>query len=194
MHKRKGQTLVELLVAMFVIAVGLFAAVGVVYSNLALVDRDTDEVIAVNLAREGAELAKETRDSNWLAGNTFDTGLAQGTDYTATPVWDGSGTTPVFDFSIGDISGTDSIVVQVTSTSPGFYANLYAPTITGMSTSFRRLLTFHPICSDQSVLNDGVACSGGLTKIGIRVESHVQWVRKGVTKDFTIYEDLYDWR
>ncbi|MFZ2803731.1 MAG: prepilin-type N-terminal cleavage/methylation domain-containing protein [Patescibacteria group bacterium] len=197
MTKRNGQTLIELLVAMFVISIGLFGAVGIVYSNLALVNRDTDEVTVVNLAREGVELAKEARDSNWIAGNSFDQGFESGSDYSATPVWNGILATPSFDFTANTVTDTQAAVIQLvpTSTAPGFYANLnMGAGITGNSTLFHRLLTFHPICSDESVLNSGAICAGALTKIGIRVESHIEWTRQGITKDFTIYSDLYDWR
>lgn len=188
----------ELLIAMFVIAVGLFGAVTLVYSNLALVDRDTDEVVAVNLAREGVELAKEARDSNWLAGNAFDQGLHNGTDYTSTPVWDGSAAAPSFDTTTNAITDASASVVQrgTTSTAPGFFANANTLAgITGTVTGFRRLLTFHPLCDDQSVLDDGTDCAAtGHVKIGIRVESHVEWTRKTTVKDLTVYSDLYDWR
>ena len=188
----------ELLLAMFVISVGLFSAVTLVYSNLALVDRDTDEVVVVNMAREGVELAKEARDSNWLAGDVFDAGLLNGTDYTASPVWDGVVATPSFDFTPTTVTDADAAVVQLVapSSAVGFFANANATqNVTGSSTGFRRLLTFHPICNDQSILNDGTSCAAmGNTKVGIRVESHIQWTRKGNVKDFTMYSDLYDWR
>jgi len=197
MTKLRGQTLVELLVAMFVISIGLFAAVGLVYSNLALVDRDTDEVVAVNLAREGAELAKEARDSNWLAGNAFDLGLSSGTDVTATPVWDGYASTNSFDFTTNSMSDPQAAVVQLTplGASPGLFANVNTTAgIVGSATLFRRLLEFDSICSNYSVVSSTTCAASGLTKIGIRAQSQVQWVRKGITKNFTIYSDLYDWR
>lgn len=186
----------ELLLAMSVIAVGLFAAVTLVYSNLALVDRDTDEVIAVNLAREGVELAKMTRDSNWLAGNAFDAGMLSGSDYTATPVWDGVVTSPSFEFTPGALGDANTRIVESSNASArSFLANYNAaPVVTGTSTGFLRLLTFHPICDDLTVLNSGSTCEPGKLKIGIRVESAIRWTRKGKVQNFTIYEDLYDWR
>ncbi|MCI0479767.1 hypothetical protein L0Y59_04435, partial [Candidatus Uhrbacteria bacterium] len=84
---RKGQTLIEFLIATAVITTGLFAASTLVFSNLALMDRDSDEIVVINLAREGVEQAKQKRDANWLAGVPFDTGLKSGDDYTATPLW-----------------------------------------------------------------------------------------------------------
>lgn len=195
MHRKNGQTMIELLIAFFVISVGLFAAVTLVFSNMNLVERDTDEVVAVNLAREGIELAKEVRDSNWLAGNAFDVGLANGVDYTATPIWEGTllapATGPSFSFVANTLGDADARVITTTA---GLFANANAAaSIDGTATKYFRLLTFHPICSDDTTRDSGADC-GGMTKIGVRVEAHVQWTRKTGLGDLTLYEDLYDWR
>ena len=187
--------MIELLVAFFVISVGLFSAVTLVISNLNLIERDTDEVVAVNLAREGIELAKEVRDSNWLAGNPFDSGLYSGVSYTATPIWEGTilapSTAPSFSFVATDFTDPHT---QVVTTPNGLLANAASEaTIAGTPTAFRRLLTFHPLCSDFTVQDNGSDCTGHGTKIAIRVESHIQWMRK-TPRSLTLYEDLYDWR
>lgn len=191
-----GQTLVEMLIAAAVISSGLFAAATIVFSNLALSDRIADEVVAVNLAREGVEEAKELRDSNWLAGLPFDDGLHSGRDYSAVPLWDGAAASAniQFDFTAGSLADANAVVHQSSNlATPGFFtqSDPSAP-----ATVWKRLLIFHPICNAGGTLtykNDGELC-GSDPKIGIRVESHIQWVRKGTTFDRTIYEDLFDWR
>ena len=199
MKIRSGQTILELLIAFMVIAVGLFAAATLVFSNLNLVQRDADEVVAVNLAREGIELAKQMRDSNWLDGSPFDLGFSDAPlnplDYTATPVWEGTWipamTVPSFLFSANDFTHGNATIVK---TAHGMYANSGGG-ITGTATPFQRLLTFHPICKTEpiSFVDSGTACPAGVAKIGIRVESHVRWARKGAST-LTMYDDLYDWR
>lgn len=200
MRLRRGQSIMELLIALAVIAIGLFAAVTLVYSNLNLVERDADEVVAVNLAREGVELAKQKRDSNWLAGSAFDAGMVSSVDpmdYTATPVWEGAYfaspiTDPSFDFTANTLTDATPKLNIVRT-----YNNLLANNSSGSAepaTPFKRLLTFHPICSDYTVLDSGSACSGAISKIGIRVESRVRWTRKALLKEFVLYDDLYDWR
>ncbi|MEK7116520.1 MAG: hypothetical protein AAB879_03940, partial [Patescibacteria group bacterium] len=184
---RTGQTLLELLVAFTVIAVGLFAAVTLVFSNLNAVQRDSDEVIAVNLAREGVELAKRQRDSNWLAGKAYDDGMTSTADFTATPRWAGvfiSGT-PSFDFSANDFMHSNTDIVKTPSK---VFANV-ALGITGVSTPFQRLLTFSPICFDDaippgtySILSPPSACLGSMRKVGVRATSHVRWTRKTITR------------
>lgn len=197
MKIRNGQTLIEMLIAFAVIGVGLFAAVTLVYSNYNLVQQDAEEVVAVNAAREGVELSKQMRDSNWLAGTAFDAGLANGTDYTATPIWEGvflaPGSAPSFSFTANDLSEHH---VDIVKTRNGILANAATEAnIDGDPTPYKRLLTFHPICGDYTVLSSGADCPGsGQTKIGVRVESHVRWTTRGKQNDTTIYEDLYDWR
>jgi len=183
--RRDGQTLIELLFALTVIVTGLFAATTLVFSNLQLSDRDADEVVAVNLAREGIELAKQIRDSNWLAGDPFNQGLGSAGDETATPRWNGGATEqqPVFDFTANAMTDPQTFIRRS--------ANLATPTFftqsdpAGVDTPWHRLLTFHPICE--------ISCASSPV-IGIRVESRVEWQRKGQTFRRVMYEDLYDWR
>ncbi|MFA5935690.1 MAG: hypothetical protein WC787_02465 [Patescibacteria group bacterium] len=195
-HRLPGQTLIELLIASAVIVTGLFAASSLVFSNLQLSDRDADEVVAVNLAREGVELAKQVRDSNWLGGLSFDQGLRTGTDYSATPRWNGSAAVQsvVFDFTANDINATQAIVRRSTDlATPDFYTQSDP---TAPVTPWRRLVIFHPICDTAgglTYLNDGLDCGADPT-VGIRVESRIEWLRKGRTSVRTIYEDLFDWR
>ncbi len=199
MRLRRGQTIIEMLIALTVIGVGLFAAASLVFSNLNTVERDSDEVVVVNLAREGLELAKQVRDSNWLAGTDFDAGMVDKAvgNYTATLVWDGILPTPAFDFSAKDFKDANTSVVRLTKPEAAdFLANQNsAASIVGNATAFKRLIVFHPICDDGvgiiSVLDSG-ACS--VKKVGIRVESRMQWLRKDATKSFMLYEDLYDWK
>jgi Tfp pilus assembly protein PilV len=196
MRKQSGQSIMELLIAFAVISVGLVAAVTLIYSNLSLVDRDSDEVVAVNLAREGAEIAKALRDANWLSGSAFNAGFSNGSDYVGVLVWNGVISPPVFDFSgADDFTNPNAMIVRSSNPSaPDFLASANAsPSFTGTSTGFMRLITLHPICSDQSILNNGATCAPLVTS-GIRVESRIRWIRKGTQKETVIYEDLYDWR
>lgn len=187
----------ELLIATAVISTGLFAAASIVFSNLQLSDRDADEIVAVNLAREGIEEAKQLRDSNWLAGNPFDAGFVGGaSDYTATPIWDGKATSPgvSFDFAAASFADSSTQVRQSANpATPGFYTqNDPGATLT----LWNRLLTFHPICDTGGGLtykNDGQTC-GPDPKVGIRVEANIQWRRKGQAFNRVMYEDLFDWR
>ena len=197
MRMRNGQTMIEMIFAIGIIGIGLLAATTLVFSNLALEDRDKDEVSAINLAREGLELGKNLRDSNWLAGNSFDTGMVgTGSDYTATPEWNGISNSNAFDFTANDFTDPRTKVMSSASAGAVYFLANWEPGFSGTSSTFSRLVTFHPICSDfTTVLNSGAACTdSGKIKVGVRVESHVRWMEQSVQKDTVMYDDLYDWR
>ena len=183
--------MIEMIFAIAVIGIGLLAACTLVFSNLALSLRDKDEVVAINLAREGLELSKNLRDSNWLAGNAFDAGLIG----SGTPKWNGVDSGFSFNFPVNDFSDSRTkIMFSDNAAAPKFMAN-YDSGVTGATSTFSRLIVFHPICNTLLVLDPPATCAGsGLSKIGVRVESHIQWSLQGRLKDTVMYDDLYDWR
>ena len=189
-----GQTLVELLVAMVVIMIGLTAAAGMVFSNLRTQEISSDRVIASNLAREGIELVKSIRDSNWLAGDPFNTGLYNGTDYTGVPIWSGAQFQSI-DFTATDIDD-DTWTVLKTSSAASTTGSLYyqGDGTTGTDTAFKRLLTLQPICSDGSIQIEGATCPVNTTVVGVRTISIVQWERAGITREVSLIDEIYDWR
>jgi Tfp pilus assembly protein PilV len=191
--QQRGQSLIELLIAMFVIIVGLSASGTIIFSNLRLQERSADRVVGTNLAREGVELAKAVRDSNWVAGGStaFDVGLYSGTDYTAVPRMDG-GTYIDFDFTPNAIADATATLKRSTNaSSPGLFVQ--GTGSTGSNAGFSRLVTLAPICSDHTTRASGLTC-GGLTKIGIQITSTVQWTKRGTTFTSTIVDNIYDWR
>lgn len=68
MQKQKGQTLIETLVAAFILAMGITAALGLASYSLNATTQIKQQVIAMGLAREGVEVIKNMRDTNWLKG------------------------------------------------------------------------------------------------------------------------------
>lgn len=66
LHDHRGETLVEVLIALVVLIMGAFA--GVKLLGLAVINTQVAEerVIATNLAREGLEAVRSIRDTNWL--------------------------------------------------------------------------------------------------------------------------------
>ncbi len=61
-----GQTLIETVVAIFILVMGVTAAVGLAIYVLNASTNITKQIIATGLAREGIEAVKNMRDSNWL--------------------------------------------------------------------------------------------------------------------------------
>jgi type II secretory pathway pseudopilin PulG len=63
---KKAETLVEILIALFVISITTGAASVMIVSSLRSNAEQKDEIIAINLAREGLEAVQNIRDTNWL--------------------------------------------------------------------------------------------------------------------------------
>ena len=191
---QKGQTLVELLVAMFVIVVGLTAATNIIFSNARTQEESAERVVAANLAREAVELAKAVRDSNWIAGGgtAFTAGLANGTDYTGVPRMDG-GIFLDFDFTPETIDDPGALLLRSTDAgSP--YLLVQGAGASGVNTIYRRLVTLSPICDDGSILSSGDSCTGGNPQVGLRVSAQVQWINRTGTHTSLVEDEFYDWR
>lgn len=185
----------ELMVAISVIIIGLTAAASMIFSNLRIQEISSDRVVASNLARQGVEFAKSIRDSNWLAGNAFNTGLQSGTDYTAVPIMNTSGVFTGFDFTASTIDTDNWTVVKTSSVAPTAGALMgQGPSFTGTTTIFKRLVTMQPICSDGTIRVEGAACVSPLYVVGIRITSQAIWDRRGSRRQSVIVDEIYDWR
>lgn len=61
-----GFTLIEGIIATGIISTALIVGLALAYSNLTAAQANADRVIAGNLAREGLEVIRNIRDSNWI--------------------------------------------------------------------------------------------------------------------------------
>lgn len=68
-HSASGQSLIETIVAIFVLTTALTAGLGLTIYAFSAATTSQNEIIASNLAREGIEVVRMMRDSNWLAGD-----------------------------------------------------------------------------------------------------------------------------
>ena len=65
MNNKQGFTLLEVLLALSVLSVGIMAAFTLALANLNTARDNYQRIRAANLAREGLELARNVRDTNW---------------------------------------------------------------------------------------------------------------------------------
>ena len=63
---KKGESLVEVIMAIFVVALGSGVATSLIVSALQANLFSRDNLVALNLAVEGIEAVREIRDANWL--------------------------------------------------------------------------------------------------------------------------------
>ena len=112
--RRRGQALIEVMIAVGVLTVGFLGIVGLLSRALGLNKVVSDNYIGTYLAAEGIEVTKNIIDGNLLQGKAWNTGVVNGdvqvdetstdlrTVYTGTPlslhpdtgVYDYSGTLP----------------------------------------------------------------------------------------------------
>lgn len=65
-HTRIGESLVEVILAIFVVGIGVGVATTLIVTALESNNFSRDNLIAMNLATEGIEAVRSIRDSNWL--------------------------------------------------------------------------------------------------------------------------------
>jgi len=68
LRNQAGQSLLETIVAIFILTTAISAGLGVGIFAFSAAGTSQSEVMAANLAREGVEVVRMMRDSNWLAG------------------------------------------------------------------------------------------------------------------------------
>ena len=71
----KGFTFIEIIVAILVMAVGIVGVYAIVPRIISLTAINTNRFIASQLAREGIEIVRNMRDTNWLKRVPWDEGL-----------------------------------------------------------------------------------------------------------------------
>ncbi|MFA6028052.1 MAG: prepilin-type N-terminal cleavage/methylation domain-containing protein [Patescibacteria group bacterium] len=198
MKDNRGQTLLEVMAAMFILVFGILSVVSLVVMMNKISSERTQEVIAANLARESIEAVRAKRDSNWLAmeagtsGVVWDTGLYGGAspsyDYTATINFSTTTNNWAYNWTPNVITNANCKIYKNSTT------NFYTHTSTGgIVTPFTRLVYLYPVCSDGSEKTTGT-CPLLTPKIGIHVTVQVQWTERGKIHNKYVEEKLYDWK
>lgn len=77
-NKQKGFTLIEVLISIFVITIGIVAALNLLSSVIGDVAVNKSQVIATNLCQEGLEIVRNIRDTNWQEDESWNNGLSAG--------------------------------------------------------------------------------------------------------------------
>ncbi|MBT4349209.1 prepilin-type N-terminal cleavage/methylation domain-containing protein [bacterium] len=210
MNNKQGFTLLEVLLALSVLSVGIMAAFTLSLANLNTARDNYQRIRAANLAREGLELARNVRDTNWLKieANEDCEPLIQCTwDYS---LWrDDSGTmytTSTIAYDADPIfRNMDIVNCFVTGTcrlyedDNGFYNHDSG----GSPTNMARLINVQAICfydvSDGLVITEDDPDCSELTgesgnQVGLLVTSTVYWEHGNQSHQIEVTEELYNWR
>jgi Tfp pilus assembly protein PilV len=196
----RGQTLVELIMAVAVIQIGLFSVWSLFLVNFNAEHEAEMRIVGVNLAREGVEVIRNIRDSNWLK-STYNSIHPDGSAW----FWDdglSNGTYAVNFDSVSPDPNLDhqDIYVSANPGMEGFYTN----TSDGRKTPYQRKIILTGICCTDTTPNDlkcddlnysSAKCGeANSLKIGINVISQVNWTITGQSRQAILEDDLYDWK
>jgi hypothetical protein len=205
---QKGQGLLEMMVAIGVISVGLFSVWALFLSNYNGEQEAGARVLAVNLAREGVEVVKNIRDTNWLH---IENNEACGSSDPC--LWDsglvdlvGAGTGTIKNISLSDVYidfNVENINNELTKLYTDKITGLYGHDNAGNSTRYRRMIKIQNICCIDSAPQDlkcddfnfqfqSAVCPN--LKVGLSVASTVNWTIEGRTRELTVYNRLFNWK
>lgn len=166
-----GQTLIETVIAIFVILVGVAGALILVFSSTRAGVTAKNRIVAANLAREGIEVVRNIRDTNWLEGRDFNEGLANGS-YTAN--YDSTSlTSSPISCDINDSSSVVNDLVKLYKDG----SNLYSHNSTGTSTNFYRVINIEEKSDHE-----------------LQITSCVAWIERGNYFLVNAEDHLFDWR
>jgi hypothetical protein len=190
--------MVEAMVAITVIITAISSSLALIQSSITATGIGGMQVVAANLAREGLEVVRAARDTNWLASRSFQVGLVDaGGNKTARPVLDVQNGAWEISFAP---TALDADNARVYVTGEGVYRQADAQPSDAGASPYARTLTLLHVCRDdltgaERVVGGNVTCGGAETLVGLAVYSTVRW--RGVAGNFqslTAEERLYDWR
>ncbi len=205
MKDRSGQTLVELIAAAFVLAVGLVGVLALTTANVRNQTIGTIRLTASQLAREGVELARNIRDTNWIQVKEWDEGLKG-----ATPCAVIADTSDQFHTQFRFVPCVDELYLDPFAIYrlDDRLVQLQNPPPDAVKSEYYRKITLNPICLNkteqefingnldgiqESILQNTIGC-GDKVQAGIQVTSEVGWRSGAGTQSTKIVEQIYNWR
>lgn len=173
-NNRKGFTLIEILVVIFIFSAGILTVYRVIPGIVNITTINSSRVTATYLAQEGIEIVKNVRDGNWLQGAAWNADFSPCLvpnscefDYDcASSTTPGEGTNPCFK------AYSSSHYLKNNNTTGFFNYN------SGIVTKFKRKITIdedNPPDDDATVTVD------------------VFWSEKGKSYNISVQEKVYNW-
>jgi prepilin-type N-terminal cleavage/methylation domain-containing protein len=133
--KEKGFTLLEMLISVMIITIAVLPIYQAVFKYTKNTQLERENFIASYLCQEGIEFIKNMRDTNWIQGVAWDTGIStcfasgcEGGPY-GLRVW------------TGDFLDIDHV--------SGFYQHLATPVAGDITTSFKRKIEVSKPTADE---------------------------------------------
>lgn len=170
---RKGFTLLETLVAVFILMLAISGPLSIAYKGFSAVSVAKEQVVAFFLAQDAIEFIRFARDSNKLATSNWLTGSALNLTNCISPNKCSFDSTSSAQPAICS-SGVCAILKYDSATGKYQYT-------TGVNTIYTRTVSILPV-------------NGGVTSEAI-ASTTVSWKGAGnITRSATIFENIYDWQ
>ena len=175
-----GQSLLEMVFAIGILLIVVAAILALATANVVGQKESEFQVIANNLAREGIEAVRNIRDSNWLAGEQWDQGLAPGNQ------------------AVAEFISADNLWrLEFSCDNKLLYldSGIYSHQANGNLSVYSRCLTLKDICQaadGSEAIKD--SCSSGEQKVGLKVIATIEWSERGRNRVVTLEDLLYQWK
>lgn len=185
-HSEKGMTLIETIVALGLLTTGIIGGLALAIYSLGSSEDVLNQITATNLAREGIEVIRGMRDTNWLNDSLGDCSSKMGTGQQCYNNWENSvyhimGNPPgkAYQIVFDPLTSSWSIVSQ-NSTDPVWklYAGQYGTYVTSgsVATAFSR----------QIVMQDDRTSGFSANNPRKYISSIVWWTDRGCPASATV--------
>ena len=189
---KRGFALIEVLVAISLLSATIITVSSLTISMMRANSLNQNHLIATELAREGIEITRNIRDTNWKNYRNWLTGIYDGFSDAYVFAVDSNGVGGE-DFDVFVPSNDDADLLYKDENLNGYteYSHVVAE---GAVTPFHRSVSVMPVLYNS----DG---PGGLFDSGLAaeyifkvlVESKVYWVDRGNDREVKLYTELADW-
>jgi len=196
LFQQKGLTFIETIVAIGVLLTGVISGLTLTSFTLNSSVASEGRLKAANFAREGIEVIRQIRDSNWLAGNLWFSGILQDPDahYRLIVNFDPASNMWTGEDQAANIENCVACQLYYQPTS-----GVFSHDAGGELTSYKRLITINQICwqseiDDEAILLDGQSCTANTILVGYQLTSQVTWTDNNQEHELKIVDRIYDWR
>lgn len=199
-----GQTLIEAIAAIGIILTGIFAIVSLSIATISAGRLSEFSFIASDLSREGIEVVRAMRDTNWLERErgvledgeirrAWDHGLVgEGGDSSAVAKFDPEQNQWALDFSPVDFdSCVQDNTCRLYKTTDNAYVHVKENTT---ASPFYRLLKLYEICADGAVMPANGSCPVTNIKVGKEIHSITRWKESNRWEQVELIERIYNWK
>ena len=205
-EKEQGQTLVEALLAIFVITMALLGFLSRSSQNYIASNSANRKIVAINLAREGLEVVRNFRDSNWLRGcDDPEAGTPPDCYQWYTDIHDDQNIRSALIISFDkednvwsiDLLGNETMDKCIASEICYLYLDdgVYTERETDELTIYNRLIEVIGICnSETDDIIEYECLPSNDEAIGLKVKSLIRYKDNNNWKNVELEEWLYNWR